>query len=199
MSSVPVRPVVVGAPAVCVMLTACSGGAPAGAPSSAVSAPPLPPTEAATATGVVPVPSSAAPPQTPPPTVTTVPVGTDCAARALAAMPARVRVGQLFAVGVPASGLGDAGAVIAANGPGGVFLTGRNTAGANTITGLTAEVQRAGRVASGCVGLSSRPTRRVGRCRCCPGRGSRPFLSLVAAPDQSVRTRVAGATMYGVV
>jgi len=75
------------------------------------------------------------------------------ATRALAAMPARVRVGQLFAVGVPAGGLGAAGAVITANGPGGVFLSGRSTAGAGVITAITAEVQRAGRAASRGVAL----------------------------------------------
>ncbi len=68
-------------------------------------------------------------------------------------MPARVRVGQLFAVGVPAGGLGAAGAVIAANAPGGVFLSGRSTAGAGAITALTAEVQRAGTAASGGAGM----------------------------------------------
>jgi len=142
MPSVPSRPAVVGALAVCMMLTACSAPGPPGAPSSAVSAPPRPPPVAATATGAAPVPPSSAPPQTPPPTVTTVPVVTDCAARALAAMPARVRVGQLFLLGVPAGGLGGAGAVIAANAPAGVFLTGRSTAGAGAITALSAQPLR---------------------------------------------------------
>lgn len=155
MSPISSRLCAVTALVLCTMLAACSGGDQVvGTPSPGTSTPPsqsvttiIPTTTTTTTTA----PGSVEP--TLPAPLTQNPVVTDCAARVLAAMPARLRVGQLFAVGVPASSLGGAMSVIAANAPAGVFLTGRSTAGAAVITRLTTEAQRAGTAASGGAGL----------------------------------------------
>ncbi len=112
-------------------------------------------------------------------------------------MPARVRVGQLFAVGVPASGLGNAGAVIAANGPGGVFLTGRSTAGASTVTELTAEVQRAGKTASGGVGLFVATDQEGGQVQVLSGPGFSTIPSAAVQGGWSPSKLQTAATGWG--
>jgi beta-N-acetylhexosaminidase len=62
-------------------------------------------------------------------------------------------VGQLFLLGVPATGADGLSSVIERFAPGGVFLTGRSTGGVVATAAATATVQRLGASASGGVGM----------------------------------------------
>jgi len=112
-------------------------------------------------------------------------------------MPGRVRVGQLFLLGVPAAGLGDAGAVIAANAPAGAFLTGRSTAGAAAITAFNAEVQRAGRAASGGTGLFVATDQEGGEVQVLSGPGFSTIPSAVVQGGWSPSKLQNAATGWG--
>jgi len=68
-------------------------------------------------------------------------------------MTSRARVGQLFLLGVPATAPDQPSPVIERWAPGGVFLTGRSTAGAAATAAGTAAIQRLGTSASGGVGM----------------------------------------------
>jgi beta-N-acetylhexosaminidase len=87
------------------------------APSAPTSAPPT----------STPAPTSAAPSVTPVPTTT----ASACVQKAMGALSPQARVGQLFLLGVSATGLtsADTAALKAASPPGGVFLTGRQKGG----------------------------------------------------------------------
>jgi len=112
-------------------------------------------------------------------------------------MPARVRVGQMFLLGVPASGLGNAGAVIAANAPAGVFLTGRSTAGAGAIARGTAEVQRVGTAASGGVGLFVATDQEGGQVQVLSGPGFSTMPSAAVQGGWSPSELQTAATGWG--
>jgi beta-N-acetylhexosaminidase len=76
-----------------------------------------------------------------------------CVQGALDAMTPRARVGQLFLLGVPATGGDRLSLVVERFAPGGVFLTGRSAAGVQATAATIATVQRRGVEASGGVGM----------------------------------------------
>jgi len=68
-------------------------------------------------------------------------------------MTPRVRVGQLFLLGIPATAADGLSPVIERLAPGGVFLVGRSTAGVVATAATTGTTQRRGTSASGGVGM----------------------------------------------
>jgi beta-N-acetylhexosaminidase len=68
-------------------------------------------------------------------------------------MTPRVRVGQLFLLGIPATAADGLSPVIERLAPGGVFLVGRSTAGVVATAATTGTIQRRGTSASGGVGM----------------------------------------------
>jgi len=75
-----------------------------------------------------------------------------CVRVQLAVMSPRARVGQLFLLGMPADGSARDASVLARSAPGGVFLTGRGSAGTAATARLLAEAQHAARGGGGAVG-----------------------------------------------
>jgi beta-N-acetylhexosaminidase len=84
--------------------------------------------------------SAGAPSNSPP-----APAPADCAQTVLDGMSEQARVGQLFLMGVPATGPGPAEtAVLTRYGPGGVFLVGRGRAGTAGVARVADGIQRTG-------------------------------------------------------
>jgi beta-N-acetylhexosaminidase len=76
-----------------------------------------------------------------------------CAEATLAAMSPRALVGQLFLLGVPATGTDPLVPVIQRAAPGGIFLTGRSAAGLEATAGTIASMQRRAAEANGGIGM----------------------------------------------
>lgn len=78
----------------------------------------------------------------------------DCVTDQLNKMTANQRIGQLLLLGVPATGLGRAAsAAIARSAPGGVFLTGRSTAGVAATAEIADDIRAIGTKAAGGAGM----------------------------------------------
>jgi len=107
------------------------------------------------------------------------------------------RVGQLFLLGVPAGGLGNARTLIAANAPAGVILTGRSTAGAGAITGLTSEIQHVGTAASGGVALFVATDQEGGQVQVLSGPGFSTIPSAAVQGGWSPSKLQTAATGWG--
>jgi beta-N-acetylhexosaminidase len=76
-----------------------------------------------------------------------------CAEATLAAMTPRARVAQLFLLGVPTTGTDPLAPMIERVAPGGIFLTGRSTAGLQATAGTIANVQRRAAETNGGIGM----------------------------------------------
>ncbi|MBV9650778.1 MAG: glycoside hydrolase family 3 protein [Pseudonocardiales bacterium] len=87
------------------------------------------------------------------PTDSARPAPVSCAQATWDVMTPRARVGQLFLLGVPATAADQVSPVIEQSAPGGVFLTGRSTAGVAATAAATSSIQRAGTSASGGIGM----------------------------------------------
>ena len=96
-------------------------------------------------------------------------------------MPARVRSGQLFLLGVPASGSGSARSTLSADAPAGVFLNGRGKGGTATTASLLAGLQRAGTAAAHGVGLITAVDQEGGQIQVLSGPG---FDTMASATTQ---------------
>jgi beta-N-acetylhexosaminidase len=81
------------------------------------------------------------------------PVPVSCAQATWDGMTPRARAGQLFLLGVPATAADQLSSVIERSAPGGIFLTGRSTAGVVATAAATAGIQRVGTSASGGIGM----------------------------------------------
>jgi beta-N-acetylhexosaminidase len=127
---------IAAAAAACAITTACA------AP------PPVPTVSAPTA----PVPAAPVPAPLPVPQPSTAPP-VPCAHATLDTMSPRARVGQLFLLGVPATGIDSLASTIERSTPGGVFLTGRSAAGVEAMAGTIAAVQRRAAGANGGIGM----------------------------------------------
>ncbi len=81
------------------------------------------------------------------------PARVSCTQATWDALTPRARAGQLFLLGVPANAADEPSPVIERLAPGGVFLTGRSTAGVAATAAATAGIQRVGSRASGGIGM----------------------------------------------
>jgi len=122
-------------------------------------------------------------PQLPAPHATALPADPElsCAQAMLAGMSMRARIGQLFLLGLPADGAGQAGPIITGTAPAGVFLTGRGTGGATATARLTADIQGRGRTASGGAGMFTAVDQEGGQVQVLTGPG---FATMPSAQIQ---------------
>jgi beta-N-acetylhexosaminidase len=136
-----------------------------------------------------PAPASARQPPSPAPV--------SCVQATLEAMTPRGRVGQLFLLGVPASGVDRLASAIERLAPGGVFLTGRSTAGVATTAAATASVQRLGASASGGVGMFVATDQEGGQVQILSGPGFSPIPSARVQGSWEPAVLQAAATRWG--
>ncbi len=125
----------------CAITTACAALLPVPAAPAPTAPAPAVPAPAAPAPAPLPTEQPAAAP----------PVS--CAQATLDMMSPRARVGQLFLLGVPATGIDPLASTIERLAPGGVFLTGRSAAGVEATAGTIAAVQRRAAGANGGIGM----------------------------------------------
>jgi beta-N-acetylhexosaminidase len=136
-----------------------------------------------------PAPASARQPPSPAPV--------SCVQATLEAMTPRGRVGQLFLLGVPASGVDRLASAIERLAPGGVFLTGRSTAGVAATAAATASVQRLGASASGGVGMFVATDQEGGQVQILSGPGFSPIPSARVQGSWEPAVLQAAATRWG--
>ena len=136
-----------------------------------------------------PAPASAGQPPSPAPV--------SCVQATLEAMTPRGRVGQLFLLGVPASGVDRLASAIERLAPGGVFLTGRSTAGVAATAAATASVQRLGASASGGVGMFVATDQEGGQVQILSGPGFSPIPSARVQGSWEPAVLQAAATRWG--
>jgi beta-N-acetylhexosaminidase len=120
-----------------------------------------------------------------------------CVQATLEAMTPRGRVGQLFLLGVPASGVDRLASAIERLAPGGVFLTGRSTAGVAATAAATASVQRLGASASGGVGMFVATDQEGGQVQILSGPGFSPIPSARVQGSWEPAVLQAAATRWG--
>ncbi|MGH3784677.1 MAG: glycoside hydrolase family 3 N-terminal domain-containing protein [Pseudonocardiaceae bacterium] len=112
-------------------------------------------------------------------------------------MTPRARVGQLFLLGVPASGADPFSPVIQRFAAGGVFLTGRSTAGVASTAATIATVQRAGAAASGGIGMFIATDQEGGQVQVLSGPGFSPIPSATVQGSWEPEVLQAAATGWG--
>jgi beta-N-acetylhexosaminidase len=144
------------------------------------------------------VPDAASRNAPPPPTRTdAAPAAGSCVQDRLDAMSPRARVGQLFLLGVPANGTGRLDRIVAADLPGGVFLTGRGSAGAAATARLLAGVQDTEKAAGGDVGMFAAVDQEGGQVQVLTGSGFSTMPSAVVQGGWSSAQLQAAATEWG--
>lgn len=112
-------------------------------------------------------------------------------------MTPRARVGQLFLLGVPAGGADRLASAIERLAPGGVFLTGRSTAGVAATAAATATVQRLGASASGGVGMFVATDQEGGQVQVLSGPGFSPIPTATVQGSWQPEVLQAAATGWG--
>jgi beta-N-acetylhexosaminidase len=129
-----------------------------------------PPDPAAPAPAPVPV-------RQPPMTQSLITPPASCVQATLDAMTPRARVGQLFLLGVSASGADPLSPLIGRFAPGGVLLTGRSARGVKATATSIATIQRAGAGASGGIGMFIATDQEGGQVQVLSGPGFSPIPS----------------------
>ncbi len=130
-----------------------------------------------------------------PPSPAAGPIG--CAKTRLAAMATRTRIGQLFLLGVPATGLAASRTVITRSAPGGVFLTGRSTTGVAATAAVTTAAQQVGTAASGGVGMFVAADQEGGKVQVLSGPGFSDMPSASVQGGWSATRLQAAAATWG--
>jgi beta-N-acetylhexosaminidase len=120
-----------------------------------------------------------------------------CAQATLDAMNPRDRVGQLFLLGVPATGADSLSPVIERFAPSGVFLTGRSAAGVQATAGTTATIQQRGAQASGGVGMFVATDQEGGQVQVLSGPGFSRIPSATVQGSWALEVLQAAATGWG--
>jgi beta-N-acetylhexosaminidase len=126
-----------------------------------------------------------------------IPPPVSCAQATLDAMTPRARVGQLFLLGVPATRTDPLSAVIERFAPGGVFLTGRSSAGVEATAATTATVQQVGTAASGGIGMFVATDQEGGRVQVLSGPGFSAIPSAMVQGSWQPDVLQAAATGWG--
>lgn len=112
-------------------------------------------------------------------------------------MTPRARVGQLFLLGVPATGSDQTTSTIERLAPGGVFLTGRSAEGVAATAALTSTVQRLGTKASGGAGMFVATDQEGGQVQVLSGPGFSRIPSATTQGTWSPEVLQAAATGWG--
>jgi beta-N-acetylhexosaminidase len=147
------------------------------------------PSPAPTAPASAPPPAPTQQPSTPPPV--------SCAQATLDMMSPRARVGQLFLLGVPASGIDPLASTIDRHTPGGVFLTGRSAAGVQATAGTIATIQRRAAEANGGIGMFVATDQEGGQVQVLSGPGFSRIPSATVQGSWKPEVLQAAATGWG--
>ena len=171
-----------GAAAACAVAFACASTPPP-------TPPPARPVPTPVSVSPVPVSTPAPPPPAPPPV--------SCAQATFDAMTPRARVGQLFLMGIPATGADQVSSTIESLAPGGVFLTGRSAKGVAATAAVTSTVQRLGTKASGGAGMFVATDQEGGQVQVLSGPGFARIPPATTQGTWSPEALQAAATGWG--